>query len=98
MHRDDTGKLGEEGIDSRQKNQTLSLEDLLRQSLRMQHALTDHMTSVETAVKNSNEAARTRTLQYTVLKAVQALIKNSAEAHETTPGNNLKKVIYTRNI
>lgn len=84
MHRDDTVTLGEEGIDSRDQYQTPYLEDLLRQSLIIQRALTDRMTSVDTAVENCNEATRTRNLEDAVLKTVQTSTKNSAEAKGTT--------------
>lgn len=72
MHREYTVTLGEEGIDSHQQGQNPSLEDLLRQSLRMKRALTDLVVSVETSVEKSNEAVRTRTLDDAVVKAVQA--------------------------
>lgn len=64
----------------------------------MQRALTDLMTGFETAVKNSNKAARTRTLDEAFLNAVQAKTKNSAEAPGKTSGKKLQKGSDTRSI
>lgn len=98
VHCDDTETIVEEGIDSRQQGQMPSLEALLIQSLRKQLALTDRMTSVETAVEKANKVARTRTMDDTFLNSVQPSTKNSAEAQGTTPCSNYQKGINIRNI
>lgn len=46
INREDTEKIGEEGIDSRQRGQTPSLWYLLRQSLSMQWSLADLITII----------------------------------------------------
>lgn len=64
----------------------------------MKLALTDRMASVETEVEKANESVRTRTLDDAVIKSVHASTKKSAEAQGTTPSNNYRKVIDTRNL
>lgn len=76
VHRDDTEIIEEEGIDSRQRGHKSSLENLLRQCLRIQRALADRITKIEADTEMSNAATRTRSLDDSVLKEVQTSTKN----------------------
>lgn len=58
VHHDDTETLGEEGIDYRQRNQTPSLEDLLRLSSNMQCASEDFMIFTEATTEKANELVK----------------------------------------
>lgn len=62
INREDTETLGEEGIDSRQKGPTQSLEDI-RQSLSMKRTLDDCMTVMEATTEKDNEAAKKKDLE-----------------------------------
>lgn len=58
FHLEYTETLGEEGMDSHQQGQTLSLHDIPLQSFRMQRALEDRITVIESTAKKANETPK----------------------------------------
>lgn len=70
-------KLVEEVIDSCQRGQTPSLEDLLRQYSRMQSAFSDHFNVIKEFMEKSHEANQNRVLDNSVLQATRNSTKTA---------------------
>lgn len=98
VNRENTETIEEEGIYYHQRGHTNSHEDILRQYLSMQRALSDFVTGIEGSDEKGNEDLRTGKLHDAVQKEFKALTKNITESQEITPGDNFKEGIDTRNI
>lgn len=93
-HREYTEELGKKGIDSGLQSQTPDVEDLLHQSLEIQHALPELIKVMKVTV-NSLTKPKIRNLDDNVLKAVLPRQK-SAEIQRVIPGSNKNEGIESR--